>query len=193
MLVGEHLIYTHIVGAPAEVRGAHRLLPCTRRAGDGIHCHVVGEQSRLGQGEQTQLYAGGKASWVGQMLALLYLRLVYLGQSVHVVVGRCGDAEVLRQVDNLHVGRDGVLLQELLALAVTEAEEHHVHLVEGHGIGKPQVGVAQEALVHIGHKVACIALAVGKDDFRLGMVHQQADEFATGVSGSSKYSYFNHS
>ena len=47
--------------------------------------------------------------------------------------------------------------------------------------------------MHIGHEVACIALTIGKDDFRLGMVYQETDKLATGISGSSKYSYFNHS
>ena len=47
--------------------------------------------------------------------------------------------------------------------------------------------------MHIGHEVACIALTIGKDDFRLGMVYQETDKLATGISGSSKYSYFNQS
>lgn len=192
MLVGEHLIDAHIVGAPAEVCGAHRLLTCTGRAGDGVYSDIVGEQSGFCQGQQTELYAGGKATGISQMLALADLLTVYLGQAVHIVVCGSRDAEVLRQVDDLHMLGDGVLLQELLALAMAETEEYHIHLIEGHGVGETQVGIAQEALVHVGHEVACIALAVGKDDFRLRMVHQEADEFATGISGSTKYSYFNH-
>ena len=57
-------------------------------------------------------------------------------------MGRSRDAEVLCQVDNLHMLGDGVLLQELLALAMAETEEHHIHFIEGHGIGKAQVGIA---------------------------------------------------
>ena len=126
------------------------------------------------------------------MLTLADLLLMYLGQAVYVVVcGRC-DAEVLRQVDDLHMLGDGVLLQELLALAMAETEEHHIHLIEGHGIGKAKVCVAQQSLVHIGYKVARVALAIGKDNLRFGMMHKQADKFATGISRSTKYTYSNH-
>jgi hypothetical protein len=87
---------------------------------------------------------------------------------------------------------DGVLLQELLALAVAEAEEHYVHLVERHGVGKAQVGIAQQTLVHIGYEIASITLTIGKDYFGRGMMHQQTDELATRITSSTQYSYLNH-
>ena len=152
----------------------------------------MGEQSGLCQGKQTELYAGGEASGVSQVLTLANLLLVYLGEAIHVVVcGRC-NAEVLRKVNDLYVCGDGVLLEERLALAVAEAEEHHIDLVEGHRVGETQVGVAQQALVHIGNEVAGITLTIGKDNLCLGMVHEQTDELTTSVACSTKYAYFNH-
>ena len=70
--------------------------------------------------------------------------------------------EVLCQVDNLHVLRNIVLLQERFALAMTEAEEDDIHLVERHLGGKLQVGLAIQSLVNLSHQVAGVTLAVGE-------------------------------
>ena len=78
-----------------------------------------------------------------------------------------------------------MLAQELLALAVAEAEEHHVDLFERHLAGEPQVGVAIQALMHVGHKVACVALAVCKHNLCLRVVKQQSYQFAASITGSS--------
>ena len=117
---------------------------------------------------------------------------VELGQTVDIVVVGRGDAEVLRQVDDAHVVGDGMLLQEGLALAVTEAEEHYVDLVEGHGVGEAHGGLAVESLMDIGEQIAGIAAAVDKDQLGVGVVDEQTDEFAGGIAGSSQYSYSYH-
>ena len=137
--------------------GGAGLLACSCRAGDGVNADVMLQQVEVGSGQQCQLYGGGKAAGVGKMLRLSYLVVVYLGQAVHVVVTAL-DAEVLSHVDNLHTAGYGVLLQKLLALAVAEAEKHHVHLVEGHLVGEQQVGVANQSFMHIRHRVAGVAL-----------------------------------
>ena len=54
-----------------------------------------------------------------------------LRQAIDEVV-TARDAEVLCEVDNPHILRNGVFFQELLALTVTEAEEHHIDLPERH-------------------------------------------------------------
>ena len=59
------------------------------------------------------------------------------------------DAEVLCQVDNLDVLRNSVLLQEGLALAVAEAEEDDIDLIEWHLVGELQFSLADEAFVHV--------------------------------------------
>ena len=92
------------------------------------------------------------------------------------------DAEVLGKVDNLHVGRNGVLLQELLALAVTEAEEHHVNLLEGHLCREAQVGFSNQSLMDVTHQITGIALTIGKDNFCLGVVQQQADQLSARIA-----------
>ena len=89
------------------------------------------------------------------MLALRNLLLVNLWQAIHVIVVAL-DTEVLSQVDNLHVGRNRVLLQECLALSVSEAEEHHIHLVERHLRRELQLGLAQQALVYVIHFIPSV-------------------------------------
>ena len=84
------------------------------------------------------------------------LVVVDFGQSIYVVV-TAFDAEILCQVDDFHVGGYGMFLEERLALSVTEAEEHHVNLVERHLVGKLQFGIAYESFMNITYKVACIA------------------------------------
>ena len=91
------------------------------------------------------------------MLATGYGILMCLRQAVDIVMVSL-DAKVLRQVDNLYSFGDGVLLKECLTLAVSEAEEYDVNLVERHLVGKLQVGVADEAFVNVRNQIACVAL-----------------------------------
>jgi len=68
------------------------------------------------------------------------------------------NAEILCQVDDLDVLRDGVLLEEGLALAMSETEEYDIHLIKRHLVGKLQIRLANESFVDIADKVACVAL-----------------------------------
>ena len=124
------------------------------------------------------------------MLTLGYLLAVGLRQTIHVVVIAL-DAEVLCQVYYLHVGWYGVLLEECLALAVTETEEYHVNLVKRHLAGKLQFGVAYQTFVHVIHLVACIRFRIGKHYLHLRVVHQQTYELTTRVACSAKYADLN--
>ena len=74
------------------------------------------------------------------MLCILNIFLINFGQSVDIVVIPL-DTEVLSQVNDFDVGRNGVLLQERLALPMSEAEENNIDLVEGHLIRKLQIGI----------------------------------------------------
>ena len=91
---------------------------------------------------------GGKTAGIGYVLCLLDVLLVDFRQTIDVVVAAL-DAEVLCQVDYFNVLGDGVFFEESLALAVTESEEDDVNLVEGHRVGKLQIGIANESLVDI--------------------------------------------
>ena len=182
VLVLEGLVNAHVVVAPREVGGGTRLLSGTRRTRNGIHGNVVGEQTELGGGQQTQLYTCGEATWISHMLCLGYGVVIDFGQTIDVVVALTLEAEVLRKVDYLHMGRYLVLLEERLALAMAEAEEHYIDLVERHIGTELQVGFAIQTLVHVGYKIAGIALAVGKYYLRLGMIDEQTYEFATCVA-----------
>ena len=79
--------------------------------------------------------------------------------------------------------RDGVLLEEGLALAMAEAEEHHIDILEGHLVGERQVAIAHESFVHVAHQITGIALAVGKHNLGLRMVQQQPQQFAARIAG----------
>ena len=182
VLVLEGLVNAHVVVAPREVSGGTRLLSGTRRTRNGINGNVVVEQAELGGGQQSQLYTCGKAAWIGNMLRLGYGVAIDFGQTIYVVVALALEAEVLRKVDYLHMGRYLVLLEERLALAMTEAEKHYIDLVERHIGTELQVGFAIQTFVHVGYKIAGVALAVGKYYLRLGMIDEQTYEFATCVA-----------
>ena len=82
------------------------------------------------------------------MLRLLDVLLIDFWQTIDIVVGAL-DAEVLCQIDNLHILRDGMLLEECLALAMTKAEEHNVYLVQRHLVSELQIGIADQSFVDI--------------------------------------------
>ena len=110
MLVLEGLINAHVIVAPREVGGGARLLSGTRRTRNGVHRNVVGEQAELGGGQKSQLYARGEATWISYMLRLGYSVVIDFGQTINVVVAITLQAEVLRKVDYLDVGRYIVFL-----------------------------------------------------------------------------------
>ena len=115
------------------------------------------------------------------MLRLLNVFLVNLGQTIYIVVVAL-DTEVLGQIDNLHVCGDGMFLKESLALAVAEAEEHYIYLVEWHLVSKPQISLADEAFVYVAYQVSCVTLAIGKDNLCLRVIQQHTDEFTTRIA-----------
>ena len=96
-----------------------------------------------------------------------------------------GKTEVLCQVDNLHVLWNIVLLKERLALAVTEAEEDDIHLVERHLGGKLQVGLAIQSLVNLSRQVAGVTLAVGEYNLCLRMVDKEANQLTSSITSCS--------
>ena len=201
VLMLERLVDAQVVGAPGEMRGGSRLLAGTRRSRDGVDADIVLQQVQIGGRQQRQLYGGGEAAGVGHMLCLHDVGFVDFRQAIDppptnspegenrsLPSGRFGGGQpkVLRQVDDLHMLRNGVLLKEGLALPVAEAEEHHVDLVERHLIRKAQLRIANQSFVHVAHQVPCVALAVGKDNLCLGMVEQQADELTARIACSAK-------
>ncbi len=203
MLMAESLVDAHVVVAPREMGRRTGLDAGAGRPRDGVDADVALEQSHLGGGQQSELDAGGEAAGIGHMLRLGDAAAVDFGQAIdevvvlgrrmlrgHHLVGR--QTEVLRQVDDLHPFGDVVGLHKRLALAMTEAEEHHVDVVERHVGGELQVGVAVETLVDGRYIIARMALAVGKGDGGLRVVDQQPDEFATRIAGGSEYSYSYH-
>ena len=91
------------------------------------------------------------------MLGFLNVLLINLGQTIDIVMVAL-DAEVLCQIDNLHVLRDSVLLKECLTLTMSEAEEYDVDLVERHCVSKAQLGFPEQSLVYVADQITCIAL-----------------------------------
>ena len=170
------------------MRGSGRFLACPRRTRYAVYVYVSADDAGFQGRQHGKLYAGGKATWVGKVAAAAYRVPVGLRQAIYIVVRRCRYAEVLRQVDDLHVRWYGVLAEECLALSMPEAEEHHVDLVEWHVGGEPQVCLSLQPTVYVRHQVAGIALAIGKDHLRLWVVEQQAQQLAACIARGSQYS-----
>ena len=77
VLMTERLIYAQVVVAPAEVGRAAGLLSCARAARNGVNGYVVVDKFHCGGRQQTELYAGGKASGVSHVHGVGYLVVVY--------------------------------------------------------------------------------------------------------------------
>ena len=208
MLMGESLVDAQVVVAPREMGGGTGLHAGSRASRDGVDADGGSDEPHLGGRQQSELNARGKATGVGYMAGSADALAVDLGQTIDEVVhsrrrlgggdlvsGKSGGwrkAEVLCQVDDLHLGGYVVLRQEPLALAVAKAEEEHVDIVEGHLAREAKVSIAVESLMHVGDEVSGIALAVDEDELCLGMVDEQADEFSCRIAGTAKYSYSYH-
>ena len=124
------------------------------------------------------------------MLRLGYLRAVDFRQTIYIIITLALKSEVLCKIYYLHMLRNLMLLQESLALAMTETEEHNVDIIERHLGSELQVGIAVKTFMHVGNKVAGIALAVDKRDFGFGVVDKYADKLTGCVAGSAEDSYF---
>ena len=184
MLVGEYLVYAQVVGTPREVCGRSWLLSGTGRARDGVDADIVGEQSCLGKRQESELDGCGEASGVGQMVGTDDVVAMYLGQAIHeVVVG--SDAEVLCEVDNLYMRWYGMLGKECLALAVAEAEEDDVNIVQRQLVGELHIGFAHKSFMHAPYLIACIRLAVSKYNLCFRVVQQEANQLASRISSCS--------
>ena len=142
---------------------------------------VAADDASLQRRQHCKLYASGKATGIREMLAAFYCREMRFGQSIDEIM-LASNAEVLSQVDNLDTRRNLMLLQELLALAVSEAEEDDIHFVERHFRSEAEFCLANQSLVYFTHRIACIALAIGKDYLNLRMPKQHTDEFASCVA-----------
>ena len=117
---------------------------------------------------------------------------VQFGQAVDEIVIIALDAVIHREVNNLQVFGHVMALHKPTCVAVGSAEEKHINFVQRKPVGEGQFGFAIETFVHVGYLVAGIARTVDKDDFRLWMVQEQADEFACRIACSADNSYFNH-
>ena len=102
------------------------------------------------------------------------------------------DAEVLSQVNNLDMGRNGVLIEELFTFSVTKTEEDDIYLVKGQGISKSQFCFPDESFMYIAQQIASIAFRVRKHYLSFRMVEQQANQLSASITCRTQYSYFNH-
>ncbi len=99
---------------------------------------------------------------------------VEFGQTVYIIIVLSSQSEVLRQVDDTHIGRNIMVVEELRTLAVTEAEEDDVHLVKRQPVGKTKVGLTEQSGMNIGNEIAGVALAIDEDDFCFRVIEQKA-------------------
>lgn len=171
VLVLESLVDTEVIGAPGEMCRGTRLYTGTCRTRDRIDTDIVLDQSHLSRRKQTKLDTGGEATGVSDMHRRSDLASVDLRETIDEVVSLRrrmlrvnylfrSKAEVLSEIDDLDVLRDIMLLHERLALAMTEAEEDDIHLVERQFGGELQVCIAIESFMDIRHVVPGIALTL---------------------------------
>ena len=182
MLVGKGLVHRDVVVSPRVMCGGTGFLSGSGTAGNAIHMNVATDKTVSQSWQHGQLDASGKASGIGQMIASADLVTMGLGQSVYIIMAGRSNAEVLCQVDNLHMLGYAVFLQESLALAMAKTEEHHIHLVKRHIGRKLHFCFTNEAFMHGINLVSGVGFAIGKDYLCLGMVQQHTDEFATRIS-----------
>ena len=161
-----------------------RLLTCASTACNAVHMDVSINDASLQSGQHSELDASGKAARISEMLAAFYRRAMRFGQSIDEIMLAC-DTEILRQVDNPDVRRNLMLLKELLALAVSEAKEDDVHLVERHFRGEAEVSLANQSFVDFADGIASVRLAIGKDYLRFRVPQKHSYQFAASISCSS--------
>ena len=182
MLVAEHLVGADVAVAPREMSGWGRRLTGSGAARQCVHAHVVSEKFRLSQRKQAQLDAGGETTGVGKMVATLDLTAVNFWQTINIVVAGSRQAEVLSQVDNLHVGWYGMGAKKLLTLTMTETEEHNVYRIKWIVGAKLHFCVAKQTLVNVIQLLARIASAIGKHNLTIRVVQKQTDQFAACIA-----------
>ena len=192
VLVLERLVDAQVIVAPTEVARRARLDARPGAARDGVHHDVVVQHQVLGQGEQSQLDAGGEAAGVGHVQGGAGGAAVQFRQAVDEVVALGLQPVVHGEVDDPQPFRQVVAFDELARVAVGGAEEEAVYLVQRQAVGEAQVGLAIETLVHVGHAVARMAGAVDEDNLCLRVVDEQADKFAGRVAGPADDSYLYH-
>ena len=98
----------------------------TRTSGDGIHHDVIIQHQVLGERQQPQLYAGGKAARIGYMLCLAGGAAVQFRQAVNEVVVRRGYAVVHGEVDDSQLLGHVVAFEEFSRVAMCRTEKQHV-------------------------------------------------------------------
>ena len=192
MLVGERLVDGYVVVAPAEVRRGRRLHARTCGAGDGVYMQLRVEHKMFCQRQDGKLYAGGKASGIGNVARVADAPAVKLGQSVHEIVLAIFDAVVHAEVYYLQGLRNGMALHELACVAVGGAEEQEVDALQRQLVGETQVGLAKQVTVYVGNHVAGIARAADKHNLGIGVIEQKAYQFACRISCTTYNSNLNH-
>lgn len=108
-------------------------------------------------------------------------RLVQFWQTVHVVIARSRQTEILRQVDNLHPGRHIVSLQELRALASPKQKKITSTSSKGNWSVNTN-GFPIQPFVHVGNLIPGVTGTIDKLYLRFGMVQQDAAKFAGRIS-----------
>src|SRR5690606_36043293 len=142
-----------------------------------------------GKRKQAEQDVGSKATRIGDVAGLSDGIAMHLRQSVdkRALVGALAVAKVLTKVDDLDRILKRILLQELAAFSVTQAEEYDVGAAQS--ICEYYISLSQQVLVYCVKRFTCVAPAVNKSDLDIGMVEEEAQRFATGVSRSAYNAY----
>ena len=111
----------------------------------------------LGERQQPQLYAGGKAARIGYMLCLAGGAAVQFRQAVNEVVVRRGYAVVHGEVDDSQLLGHVVAFEEFSSVAMCRTEKQHVDFFQRKLVGKYQICFTVQSFVYISNFVAGVA------------------------------------
>ena len=85
-----------------------------------------------------------------------------------------------------------MFVQKLRTFAMAKAKEDHVDLIKGQFVGKPQIGLAIYAFVHVTEEIAGITCAVDETDIGFGMTQKNTYQFTCGITGATDNTNSNH-
>ena len=190
VLVRESLVDGDVVVSPAEVGRCARLYTRTRGTRDASGVHLALQQTLSRQREKTDLDGRGETTRVRQLSGLLDALTVHLRQAIDESVALV--AVILREVDDLHVGRHHMRLQELPAIPMTRADEQGVHLIQRELVGEGHLRLAEKTLMDVIEFITRITATVNEDHLHLRMVQNDAKQLACRIAGTAYNSYFYH-
>ena len=127
VLVFESFVNRQIVIPPAKMRGFAGCLTRASRTGNGVHMELIFDQTSSSQRQNSQLYAGGKTTRIGDFCRFFDQVTIQFRQTVNEVVTFAFQPEIMAQINDFYVFRQDVFCQKFLRFSVPHAEKCHIN------------------------------------------------------------------